>query len=437
MKNLNNFDITVKVCDFKTPSKSAHKVIDGSFFRSNVLRNPKWQQKLADGLVLGLFTHKGRQPDLQRKEIPYEDNIALSPYLCNVAKDVWVDGDSLYAGLDLFEKREYGALLKDMLQRKMNVPVSMAVRAASDFNNFYVKDLLGVDFTFKPDLEAEIVHVNFSETESDPEDVFCYFSYEPTEGDIVFNNNIIEPTKKIFDMGFSTENYEIFIPPEKYRQLEELDFKFSRDETLVNGMMPITIRNMDNLTKAQQDFISEFDSSANFSTSEPNIQDNQDDDITIFSDEKLNELFLDPEIDFSLQQYLQELKLAPFQVLKKRVMEVIRWVSSNNQERVAKASPTLKSYLDTYILKWVHDVLNNPTEKFNLMLGLRLTNYNIDRRDLIELQRCFNRSKQMLLQNGVMQQSIQTSLNYAYRKVLSGLYDYINKQCSRSGHHLI
>ena len=135
MKDLGKFDITVKVCDFKTPSKSAHKVIDGNFFRSNVLRNPKWQQKLKDGLVLGLFTHKGRQPDLQRKEIPYEDNIALSPYLCNVAKDVWVDGDSLYAGLDLFENREYGALLKDMLQRKMNVPVSMAVRAASDFKN--------------------------------------------------------------------------------------------------------------------------------------------------------------------------------------------------------------------------------------------------------------------------------------------------------------
>ena len=449
MKNAGDYDITVKVCDFKTPSKSAHKIIDGQFFKTNVLSNAKWQEKLKRGQVLGLFTHKGRQPREQIKEIPYEDNIALSPYLCDVAKEVWCDGDSLFAGLDLFENKEYGALLKNMLQRGMNVPVSMAVRAAADMNRFYVKDLLGVDFTFKPDLEAEIVHLNFSEsdTDADTDDVFCYFSYFPEDNDVTLGERFSdEPHIYSFtDNSFSEDSYEIFLPPEKYPMLQELDFKFSKDETLVNGMIPIRIRDFSSLNTNQKNFLSEVDSSfSERNTQQPDEQptfgfvDTDEEDIETFSDEKLEEIFWDtPEIDFSLQLYLQELKLAPHQVLKKRVLEVIRWVNTTNQDKVAKASPTVKSYLDTYVLKWVHDTLNNPTEHFNLMLGLRLMNYNIKRTDLVELQRNLNRCKQMLLSSGTMQPALQTMLNHSYRKVIDGLYDYINEQCARSGHHLV
>ena len=448
MRSNNNYDITVKVCDFSTPSKSAHKIIDGAFFQNNVLDSAKWQDKLKRGQVLGLFTHKGRQPREQIREIPYEDNIALSPYLCNVAKEVWRDGDSLFAGLDLFDNREYGALLKDMLKRGMNVPVSMAVRAAADMNRFYVKDLLGVDFTFKPDLEAEIVRINFSETDdsSSQDDVFCYFSYFPEDNDVYLGSRLSVSEPKIYDMSkpvdFSDNTYEIFLPPEKYPQLEELNIKFSRDETLVNGMMPIRIRDVDSLNSAQRNFITEFDSTfftVNDRSNKPMVGCIEDDEeVETFSDEKLEEIFWDtPEIDFSLQLYLQELKLAPHQVLKKRILEVIRWVSANNQDKVAKASPTIKSYIDTYVLKWVHDTLNNPTEHFNLMLGLRLMNYNINRTDLVDLQRNLNRCKQMLLQSGSMQPALQTTLNHSYRKVIDGLYDYINGQCARSGHHLV
>ena len=152
-----------------------------------------------------------------------------------------------------------------------------------------------------------------------------------------------------------------------------------------------------------------------------------------FSDTEYHEDFYE---NFSLQQYIQELRLSPHQVLRKRIMEVIRWVNSNSQDKVTIQTPVLKAYVDTYVLKWVQDILNNPEEKFNLIVGLRLTSYNINRKALINLQRSLNRTKQALMSTAVMPPYLQKDVNNAYQTVLSGIYDYINERCEPSGHRL-
>lgn len=439
MRDFDKFDITVKVCDFHTPSKSAGKIIDGLFMKTNVLGNKKWRDKLSRGQILGLFTHKGRQPQEQMNAIPYEDNIAISPYLCNVAKDVWTENDALYAGLDVFEDLKYGKILKDMLSRGMNVPVSMAVRATSDFQRFYVKDLLGVDFTFKPDLEAEVIQVNFSESGEEEEGIY-QFSNILGEDDIHFSDKFKSELETMSysaatPIGNPFEEHEIFLKPEKFKELDRLNFRYSKDETMVDGKIPVKIKDVSKLNNEQRRFISENDSDFSVVDSGPAGEDIHDISGSMFSYKEHTEDGFS-ELAFSLQQYIQELKLSPHQVLRKRIMEVIRWVSSNPQDRVNAQTSVLKAYIDTYMMKWVQDVLNHPEEKFNLIVGLRLTAYNINRKVLIDLQRSLNRTKQSLMSTAVMPPYLQKGVNHAFQSCLQGIYDYINEKCSGSGHRL-
>lgn len=488
-RDLSNYDVTVKVCDFKTPSKSAGKIIDGSYMITHVISDDRWQKKLRDGHVLGLFTHKGRQPREQINEIPYEDNMAISPYLCNMAKDVWVSDNCLYAGLNLFKEKEYGKLLMDMLSKGINVPVSMSVKAHADTNKYYVDDLLGVDFTFRPDLAAEVINVNFSEN-SENGGVY-HFAFVPDEKDIQVNkeklskvvNNvqnkelggedkdgstIVNFRESVFtklknkidnhrankELDADEDVYEVYIKPDKLKELDALKIRYSKDNKLTNGYIAIKIKNLSNLTDEQLNFIQENDSSfcespVGSSLSEVKDIIKPDDPVTrrtvmdyIKSDitqdfSSLFDSYPAELMNFSLIQYLQELRLAPHQVLRRRINEVIRMINSKKQDWVIEKSSLMKSYIDTYVLKWIQDILNNPAEKFNIIIGLRLANYRIPRNELMDLQRVLNRTKANLLSTSIMPPQLQKEVNHKFQSVMLKLYDYINSQCVTSGNHLV
>lgn len=488
-RDLSNYDVTVKVCDFKTPSKSAGKIIDGSYMIAHVISDDRWQKKLRDGHVLGLFTHKGRQPREQINEIPYEDNMAISPYLCNVTKDVWVDNNELYAGINIFKDMEYGKLLMDMLSKGINVPVSMSVKAHADSNKYYVDDLLGVDFTFRPDLAAEVINVNFSEN-SEGGGVY-HFAFVPEEKDIQVNterlskvvNNvqnkelkknesdgstIINFRESVFtklknkidnhrankELDANEDVYEVFIKPDKLKDLDALKIKYSKDNKLTNGYVAIRIKNLSNLTDEQLNFIQENDSSFCESPVGSSLNELKeivkpddgitrhtimdyinDTDVKDFS--SLFDSYPTELMNFSLIQYLQELRLAPHQVLRRRINEVIRMMNSKKQDWVIEKSALMKSYIDTYVLKWIQDILNNPAEKFNIIIGLRLSSYNIPRNDLMDLQRVLNRTKTHLLSTSIMPPQLQKEVNHKFQSVMNKLFDYINSQCITSGNHLV
>ena len=157
-------DVTIQICDFKTRSKSANKLIDKSSVEK-VLASDKFKTSLKMGRILGLATHKSRY-EIADPNIPMEDQILTSPYLANCARKIWIDNskETLMGEFDLLNTT-YGNLIKDMLRKGIMIPVSMSVSATADNDKYYVDDLLGVDFTERPDLNASIQKVNFSEAD--------------------------------------------------------------------------------------------------------------------------------------------------------------------------------------------------------------------------------------------------------------------------------
>lgn len=351
------FDVIVQVCDFHTRSKNAKKSIDKDAFIKNVLNNEKWQKKLADGHILGLFTHLGRNSDNHSRMIPYEDNISISPYLCNVTKKVWIEDDNLYAGIKILDEYEYGRKLKYLIKSGILVPVSMSVKAYDNIDKYFVEDLIGIDFTFRPDLEAKVIKVNFSE-------------------------------------GSSTEGvYSFSVVPDSIRYVgsdEATEVEFSEDEL---------------------------------------------DDIELFSatDSVAPEVFT---TNFSLIQYIKEMKYTPAVILRTRIRECINYIKTKKQAVIDKDADIIKQYINTYILQFLQSSMSNPNTKFNIILGLQLNRYVKDRTALNRLQRALMRAKQQLLQTGLLPKMVQTELNESYQAVLIEIFKYINSMVGKLGKSL-
>lgn len=395
MPDRKDYDVVVKVCDFTTKSKTAGKVIDKESFVKNVLEDSKFKLDLAAGKILGLFTHKGRY-DPQSPKIPYADNIANSPYLSNVTKALWVEGDDLLAGIDILKDTEAGKKLTSFFKSKVKVPVSMSVKARGTIDKYLVESLYGIDFTFEPDLESEVLAVNFSNNSESKDTGIYEFSYL---ADVKVNNPDEEG-----DADFSTP--------------DELDEKYyivrgSNDKEFWDGTQ-----------WSSTDYPKSFDTELEASTY---VSDNNLDDakVVYFSD-----------LNFSLRTYLTEMELAPYQILRRRIFEVITMVSQRKQDWIDKHADVLKGYISNYIMQWIQGILNNPDSQFNLTVGLQLNRYVKDRSRLMELQRSMTRVRQQLNQNGIITNQVQKTVNTSYQKVLTSIYEFINDKTYTSGKRL-
>lgn len=169
MTNLDNKDYSmiVRVLNFNVPSKSEHKRINKEAFIQATLGNPEFNNKLKLGQLPGLFTHSSRDSRRMNRSIPYVDNIIRDPDFCNFTAALDIDGDDVYAGINIIDYGK-GLLLKEMIRNKPDpnsypISVSMATRARVTPNEYIMREFLGVDFTQKPDLDAEIMSINFSE----------------------------------------------------------------------------------------------------------------------------------------------------------------------------------------------------------------------------------------------------------------------------------
>lgn len=154
------YSLVVRALDFNKRSKSRNKFVDKESFL-NVIQSDSFKEALANGFLMGELTHQGRM-DNQYSNIPYEDSVVLSPYLCNVLRAVEVDGDKVYMGIDLLDT-DAANKVKDLIRNKVNISVSISTIAKQDSSKFYITDIKGIDFTTKPDLDAEIIAANFSE----------------------------------------------------------------------------------------------------------------------------------------------------------------------------------------------------------------------------------------------------------------------------------
>lgn len=221
-------DLTIRVCDFHTPSKSSNKKISKESVKK-ALDSQAFKRRLESGGCLGLFTHTSRY-ELDNEHIPLEDNVATSPYLANCCRRMWIDEskDCLMGEFDLLDT-QYGNLLKDMYKKGIMMNYSMSVSATADNNYYYVDDILGVDSTFRPDLNARVEKVNFSENPSErfienysskpnkDGSMIMNFSYTPDLDDVHYQENtvktpIIDDTPYVGQLSTNVNDYIVDKP---------------------------------------------------------------------------------------------------------------------------------------------------------------------------------------------------------------------------------
>lgn len=188
--------ITIQVCDFHTKSKSSGKLIDKQSV-INVINSAKFKENLKSGRVLSLFTHKDRY-NLDDQNIPFTDNVYVSPYLAGVGKKCWMDEsrDALMAEIDLLDTT-YGRLWQDLLKKGIMTETSMSVQAhvSPDGTRYIIDDILSFgDFTAHMDLAAGVVSTSFSVKSGKSKGVYN-FSQVQTKETLITNFNINEPCK--------------------------------------------------------------------------------------------------------------------------------------------------------------------------------------------------------------------------------------------------
>ena len=144
-------DLIVRLCDFDKPGVGTNQFMSKDSFIKNVINNDYHKKRLQNGMLKCLLTHQGRDfADNNKTGTPYDDIIATHPDLCGVMRDVWIDGDSAYAAIDLFEPTAFPAAgkVKELIKKGTYVGVSMATESVENSNgNYDIQELIGCDFT--------------------------------------------------------------------------------------------------------------------------------------------------------------------------------------------------------------------------------------------------------------------------------------------------
>lgn len=218
------YSCVVKFIDFSKRSRSEKKFIDKESVLQTV-NSPEFQDRLTNGRMLGLFTHRGRNDRLLARDVPYEDAILLSPDFVNVTREVEVTDEGAFAGMDIVNYNQ-GPLVKEMLKSKLPISVSMATKSVPTRDAYIVKDIMGIDFTMKPDLDASVISVNFSQ-----EDKLYHISQEV---DVV----------AVTDKNFSIQDYvrEMQLVPAvllKRRVDEVIRFCSAKPQKFISEKLPI------------------------------------------------------------------------------------------------------------------------------------------------------------------------------------------------------
>ena len=207
------YDIKCIIFKEGVPGKTSGKSIDlPSFIR--MMQDPKIQQRLHDGLLMGLLTHDGRSRARQGG-IPHHDWVMKDPDLCNILREVTVKDGTVYGYLDLTHTSA-AERFKSLWRQGCKVGVSMSTELHEGSDRFYIDEIFGVDITTRPELSSPIVEANFSEGSPERLDSnynsklqIGNFSVDPSETrieDVHYGDFSEKPVAKTSKSGFDTEN---------------------------------------------------------------------------------------------------------------------------------------------------------------------------------------------------------------------------------------
>lgn len=196
--------------------KTSHKSINLQSF-INTMKKPVMQQRLHDGLLMGLLTHDGRSR-ARSGGIPHQDWVMKDPDLCNILREVTVKDGVVYGYLDLTDTPAAKRLVS-LIKQGCKIGVSISTELVEGPDEFFIEELFGVDATGRPEFSsAQMIEMNFSEGDSRRLDTNFYpdfqFNVPVGEGETSltqvrdFSEEVIHPQlrpKKTFDTENKTE----------------------------------------------------------------------------------------------------------------------------------------------------------------------------------------------------------------------------------------
>lgn len=379
-------DLLYQICDFTVPSSAGKYVNKESMIK--VLNSDKFKRDIENKNTVGTMSHQPREDiakDALHRHLPPSDLLLKSGEAVNYTKEVYIDGDKMFAKLHLLANQK-GDELKRLIKEDDFVPlVSMSVQADIVGDQYMVTAFNGVDFTQAPALAAKCVSIDFSAgSEAQANEGNSYLNFmgnNSKSGNLTFSSSLLDIIDTKEEVNFSKET-----------DLEFLD------------------RN-DDLSDLTEDFSK---SSVNF------CEIGQ-------SDEVLSAV---EQVNFSLNEYVRMRKRKPMQVMQLMVNEVVRYINSKPLSQLEEEKDLVLEYFRSYVIKFISDKINDPRVKMiNLSITLGLNRY-CDRRVMQEFQLIANKVSRELSTlhaiNKVTQNKFVIASNKLIYSLIQGIMSKVN-----------
>ena len=197
------------------PGKTSGKSIDLPSF-VKMMQTPKMQERLHNGMLMGLLTHDGRSRARQGM-IPHHDWVMKDPDLCNIMREITVKDGVVYGYLDLTHTPA-AERFKSLWKQGCKIAVSISTELHEGPDKFYIDECFGTDFTLRGENpSAQIIEANFSEGDPrrldpnyDSKIQIGNFSVDPSETrieDVHYADFSEKPVAKTPKSDFDTENH--------------------------------------------------------------------------------------------------------------------------------------------------------------------------------------------------------------------------------------
>lgn len=148
-----------QLCDFSARLPNG-KLMDKRSMEK-ILESPNFQERMRTHDMMGTISHKIRWDAEESKKksdrLPQSDLLFLKDEAANCVEKLWIEGDKLICELQLLHSGLGDRVESLITKDKIYPDVSMVVRQDIIGDTIVLKDFIGVDFTFNPALQTELL----------------------------------------------------------------------------------------------------------------------------------------------------------------------------------------------------------------------------------------------------------------------------------------
>jgi len=171
-----------QLCDFSIPFNGKKKLDQDSM--QAILDSATWKSKLISHNTMGTISHKSRweveKGKVDNFGLPQSDIMVLDGTAANCVDNLWIEGTKLYCDLQVLNT-PLGKRIEDLINLdKINPDVSMVIRYDEYPDRIKITDFIGVDFTFDPALQTELLATfskSSTEQEHEPKNLGTYTKF--------------------------------------------------------------------------------------------------------------------------------------------------------------------------------------------------------------------------------------------------------------------